>query len=182
MAKVKIDVGATIDTLTKGELDDSLKEYRAQGDAMAQGAVRGIKYTRFPRITGTVYSGTLGSASGVSGNPGLGGQGPASGYAWVVRRFSVNGLWNAGSLIADTVGVYRNNPNGAVHWLVNASSPGVTFGDGGLVLLGGDTLWINNYPFPQAGGNTYGTLAATGNLAANWEGWTVPQEMLGKLM
>jgi hypothetical protein len=185
MAKTRLDVGAVVDFLTKGELDQSLEQYRAAADVAEQQALVGIKYMRAPRITGTVYGGTIGSIAGMTASPGLGGYpwGPESGYAWSVMRISVGGLANVngtGTAYPDTVGIFRNNPAGHPLVTLNANAPYATFGKLNLVFFGGDTMYINQVP-NQAVGNTTGTLQATGYLDVTCEVIEVPVAMLGKL-
>lgn len=186
MAKVKLDVGAEVDFLNKGELDDSLRkanEERARGELLER--VRGIKYIRPPQIQGTVYNGTInGSASspaGTAGNAVLGGApwGPQSGYAWSIRRIAIGGLANTNGTNPDTVGVYRNNNNQPPIGMITANTPSITFPTLGAVLLGGDSIVLGHIG-SQVASNNYGTLVST-FIRADFDVIEVPMEMLGKL-
>src|SRR5208282_1996641 len=85
MPKVRLDVGATVDFLSKDELADELAKNQARAEAMDRERMAGVKYIRAPRIQGTVYAGTIGasSSSPAGTNSSLGGPpwGPAGGYA-----------------------------------------------------------------------------------------------------
>jgi hypothetical protein len=188
MAKVRLDVGATVDFLNKDELADALKSDRLLASAAERERLSGIKYLRGARIQGTVYDGTIGNAGGTTFPAGtqyavLGGTwGPMSGYAWSIRRVAIGGLSNAGSVqIQDTVALYRNNNSAPPLGILTAGNPSITFPTLGCVLLGGDSLVIGHYP-NQTGANMYGTLGtACTQLAADFDIIECPQELLGKL-
>jgi hypothetical protein len=181
MAKVKLDIGATVDFLNKDELEDALSKNAAVGEAAEYAKIRGIKYIRAPRVQGTVYNGTIGGSSTTIGTQGLGGPpwGPQQGYAWSVRRIAVGGLANVGSSNPDVCGIYRNNTSSPPMGVVNANQPMITFPTLGCVLLGGDSLLLGQIP-NQITSNTAGTLVAT-YLQADFDVIEVPSEMLGKL-
>lgn len=170
MAKVKIDVGATIDTLTKGELDDSLKEYRTQGDATAQGLLRGVKYFRLPRLYATPASGTvvLGEAwSGQSYTDQF--IGPNEGYVWAIRRLACNGL--ATGQAPDLLNIYRNGWHSDPVWQLNGNSFAYTFGKSEMVLLAGERLIAQSV----------GSMTSTLQITLTGDAIEVPSEMIGKL-
>jgi len=171
MAKVKIDVGAEIDTLTKGELDDSLKAYRAQGDALEQGALRGIKYFRLPRLYATPASGTvvLGEAwAGQSYTDQF--MGPNEGYAWSIRRLAVNGLGTGNA--PDVLNIYRNGWHSDPVWQLNGNNFCYTFGKAELLLLPGERLIARSV----------GSMLATVQITLTGDAVSVPAEMTGKLV
>jgi len=160
MTAFSLAAGASIDILTQKELDDSLGR---ANDAAARAFVRGIKWMRLPQLRG------IPSASAVTIGQQGDSAGPASGYAWTIRRLAVSGL-TAGST-PDVIAFYRNGTTTEPVWQVTGTLPFVTFGRLELVLLGGDTLVAGNV----------GTLAATGTITLSGELVEVPQEMLGKL-
>lgn len=179
MAQTRLDIGSMVDFLTKGELDDSLSK---SADRAEQAVLRGIKYFRLPPVTGTVFSGTIGGASGSSGVPGIFSQfvSPESGYVWTVTRLAISGLFNANSgTTQDIVGVYRNSTLQPPVAQLTANAPVATFPKLGLVMKAGDFLVMTQVK--NQAGNTSGTLAATGNITLAGEAIEVPEEMLGKL-
>lgn len=89
--KARLDIGAELDFLTKGELDNSLE--RAAG--VWRDFAFGQKHFSLPVMRGNVTNGSL--TLGSTGDPGqAGGQqvycGPRQGWAWRVTRISVIGL------------------------------------------------------------------------------------------
>jgi len=59
MAKVRLDVGATVDFLNKDELDDSLAKDRAAAAIAVAEQNQGVKYMRLPVLYATPSSGTV---------------------------------------------------------------------------------------------------------------------------
>ena len=170
MAKVKIDVGATIDTLTKGELDDSLTEYRAQGDATAQGLLRGIKYFRLPRLYATPASGTVVLGEAWAGQSYTGQFiSPNEGYVWAIRRLACNGL-NTGQA-PDLLNFYRSGWHTDPVWQLNGNSWSYTFGKAEMVLLAGEQLIARSV----------GSMISTTQITITGDAVEVPSEMIGKL-
>lgn len=162
MAKVKLDVGATVDFLNKDELDQSLLENGDhQSKAIERERIQGVKYLRLPVLVGTVASGTsvCGTKDTIAG--------PANGYAWSIKRVYVNGLGTA-----DTYGIYRNGTNSPPVWQVTGSVPDVHFGKLDFVLLGGETL---------VGGGIGTIQTSNTQITMNAEAIEVPQQFLGKL-
>lgn len=125
MAKVKIQAGAEIDMLTKGELDDSNKH---QHDAFFRELAHGKKYLRLGAVIGTPAAGALTMPAG---------SGPNQGFVWAIQRLTVGGL-----AANDQLGVYRNTTD--VWNLLGVMGAGTasTFhvGGKGLILLGGESL------------------------------------------
>lgn len=159
--KAVIDIGAEVDFVTQGELDESLK--RAHQTFMSA-QVQGRKYMRF-RMRATVAS----TAITLGGDGDQPGPGPDQGYAWAIRRLFVKGL-TAGST-PDELWFYRNNASSDPVWQISGADPGDKFGRLEIVLLGGEKLAAANN----------GALAATGQITVNGEAVEVPQEMLGVL-
>jgi hypothetical protein len=184
--KVKLDVGATVDFLSKDELADELAKNQDRAQAMERERLVGVKYIRAPRVQGTVYNGTIGNAGGTMFAAGtlaatLGSPqwGPTQGYCWSVRRIAVGGLANAGTGVCDIVGIYRNTNTSPMIAQVSANSPMVTFPTLGCVLYGGDFLLLGHVP-NQVPSNTYGTLVST-YLQADFDVIEVPSEKLAAL-
>jgi hypothetical protein len=177
MAKVRLDIGAEVDFLTRDELAGELKKYRAEADAQAQGAMRGIKYLRMPRayatpVSGTVRLGENFSAAGVPQvytGPVIG---PAEGYVWSVRLLACSGLGTGAS--PDILNIYRNGVSGGLMpiWQLNGNSFGYTFGRAEMVLLGGERLIAASV----------GSMMATGQVGLYGDAIEVPSEMIGKLV
>lgn len=186
MAKSILDIGATIDFLTKDELAQELEKNQARAAAMERERLTGIKYMRAARIQGTVYSGTIGNAGGTLFGTGTAlatlsdsRHGPTQGYSWSIRRIACSGLANVNGTNPDTIGIYRNTNTTPMMAQLTANTPMLTFPTLGLVLHGGDHLIIGHVP-NQVGSNTYGTLTST-HLAVDFDVIETPTEMLGKL-
>jgi hypothetical protein len=161
MAKVKLDFGAEVDFLDKGQLDDSLAHYFNEQQSAA---LAGIKYFRLPRIVGTVASSavTIGQTGSIQ-------CGPGQGYCWSIRRLIVNGLQSGSS--PDIINFYRNDVGNEPLWQLNGNSFGQTFGRLELLLLPGEYLVAQNV----------GTINATGQIRVTGDAIEVPAELLGKL-
>lgn len=160
MAKFLLDFQTEIEVVTPGELGKALQSH---GDAMVSAFLRGIKHMKLPRLRGQAATGvlTLGIQPPESG--------PASGFAWSVRRLAVTGL--TAGVTPDVVGFYRNGNLSDLLWQLTGNSPVEKFGHGQIVLNGGDTLVCANI----------GTFAATGVITVSGEVSEVPEEMLGKI-
>lgn len=159
MAKVKLDIGAEIDTLSKAELDDSLKQYRIEGDSLTQGALRGIKYYRPALLQGTASTGTLALGT-------LGAQvGPNSGFVWSLKRAYVNGLGTA-----DLAQIYRN---GQPVWQFSGSvgQNQAAWGHLSMLFREGETISLIGV----------GSLVSTSVITLNCDLVEVPSQMIGKL-
>lgn len=163
MAEFKLSAGASIDLLTKHELDDSLRA-SAAAEWIERG--RGVKHlARIPVLSATIAS----SAVTIPATGDLTECGPRQGYAWTVRRLSIDGLTTA----ADVVAVYKNEVAGRSRVAqFTGSVPWVTFGKGQFVLLPGDTIVCANA----------GTLASTGLLTVSGEATETPAELLWKVV
>jgi hypothetical protein len=168
MAKVKLDIGAHVDFLNKGELSDALEADRQKVAAYDRDTYRGIKYFRLPFLIGTIASNAvkLGTQAGNQHST------PDAGYVWMVKRLFVSGL-KADPTTPDVLAIYRgglDHPMNQV-WQLTGNSPGATFGKMELVFLAGEYLQAVNV----------GNLGATGQVILTGEAISVPQEMIGKL-
>lgn len=85
MAKVRLELGAELDLLNKGELADALKA----NDKWQQDAAFGTRHQTLPRMIGSVAGGVL--ALGYD-QPDQVYCGPREGWYWAVSRVSVDGL------------------------------------------------------------------------------------------
>jgi hypothetical protein len=171
MARVKLDIGAVVDFVTKDEMDESLEKHRIEGDKLAQGYSKGIKYFRLPRMYGAPVTGTLrlgeATTAGAMSGPYCG---PAEGYLWSIRRLTINGL-GTGTL-PDIVNFYRSGFSADPVWQLNGNSWGATFGKTEMVLLGGEFLLAKSV----------GSMTATATITVQGDVIEVPAEMIGKLV
>ena len=156
MALTVIRGGAEVDIPTAAEIRALVAEEQ-------RAAYRGIKYIRLPLLTGTPAN----SALTMGGHSGADVIGPETGYAWVIRHLWVKGL-TAGTS-PDAVNLIVNNQT---WWQFNGNSFAYTFGPGELVLQQGEAWALQNS----------GTLAATGLITFGGAAWSVPGEMLAKLV
>jgi len=163
MPEVTIQGGLKVDIPNRGEIKDTLA---AEFDARERQQARGWKWMRLPEtLTGAVAASAiqLGATKGQV-------LGPQSGYAWSLRRLIVTGLTTGTT--PDVVNLYRNDRfAGPPIWQFNGNNFGYTFGRLEMVLMGSDTLSLQNV----------GTIAATGTIALSGELIEVPAEMLWKL-
>src|SRR4051812_13294930 len=121
MAKTEIKAGASLETLTKGELLEAISEHRASWVAEV---ARGDRYSGL-RGAGTVAAGVL-TIGGDRDQDGT--MGPRSGYVWSVRRLAVIGL-AAGDRL--TLFVNDDSPSNTVKPVLDQYQP---FEPGELVL------------------------------------------------
>lgn len=169
--KARFDIGAEVDTLTRGELREELARYRAEADAQAQGAMRGIKYFRLPRLYATPASGTVILGEAWAGQPYTGQLlGPNEGYIWSVRRLACNGLGTGNS--PDLLNIYRNGHSTDPVWQLNGNSWAYTFGKTEMILLPGERLIAASL----------GSMTATVQVTLTGDAIEVPAQMIGKLV
>lgn len=156
MAKVRLELGAELDLLNKGELSDALSKH----DQWERDAAYGLRQQDLQRMYGTPAGGAL-----ALGSDQPDGQycGPRPGWFWAVHRIAVDGLASG-----DAVKVY--NQTKFVGWI--SYQPGfITFSKGGLTLKSGDYLRVT------------GTgLTATGQVEVYGEAVSVPGPMMWKLL
>lgn len=160
--KTVLELGASLDTLTRDELSEELA--RQTQDAYRQLA-RGVKYMRFGPVATTIASSAF-SLDG-TGHPQLG---PREGFVWSIRRLLITGLTS--SATPDVVNIYRNGPTGIPVWQLNGNSFGVTFGKCEFLLLPGEALSIANS----------GTIAATGQVTISGDLVEAAAEEIFKLV
>jgi hypothetical protein len=159
--KVKIQAGAEIDTLTKDELTQALRDWSVE-------VMRGPIPKRFS-AQGTV----AGNALTIDGQNGSGVLGPEAGMVWLVTRVAVTGLTNA----TDPTSLFVN---GTQPWnLVIPSVTGVTGSTGyhefpasQVMLTGNDRLILAST----------GAIAATGMITLAGQAWELPVGLLWKLL
>lgn len=132
MAKFKLDFGADIELITKGEMADVLDKY---GDRRLAEYALGLKHFDIPVMLGTVAAdGTI--TLGSSGDPDQIHCGPRQGFCWRVCRVSVNGLTGS-----QTVSLYKGDP-GASRFVtvLSATAPAFTSSHGLLLKPGGNVV------------------------------------------
>lgn len=156
MARTLIRGGSEIDIPTATELSEAI-------GAELRAAYRGIKYGRMPVLTGTPAN----SALSMGGHTSPDVIGPDMGYAWVIRHLWVKGLTTGST--PDVVNLVVNNQT---WWQFNGNNFAYTFGPGELVLQQGEAWAIQST----------GTFAATGTISFGGAFWSVPGEMLAKLV
>jgi hypothetical protein len=158
--QTRLELGATIDTLTRTEVSGALAEHAQE---IYRQQARGCKYMRMPPAQAQISNSTFsldGSRYGL---------GPREGFVWSLRRLAVSGL-TAGTT-PDVVNLYRNGTSGLPIWQLNGNNWGATFGKCEFLLLGGETLSIASL----------GTVTATGQVTLTGDLLEVPAEEIYKL-
>jgi hypothetical protein len=161
MGKIRLELGAELDTLNRGELAAELDR---AGEWQRQ-AASGLRHFDLPIMYGTVSAGaiTLGGDQ-----PDAQQVGPKSGFYWKITRVSVEGL-----AAADVVSLYKGAPAiGKGRFVANILGTTGTYSPGsqGLILTPGDVL-----------GLTGSALTATGEIRVSGEGVSVPGPFMWKL-
>lgn len=158
MAKVRIQAGAELDVLNKGELDAGMA---GANDAWFRERAAGLKYMRLPVLAAT-------PSGGVVQLGGIGGYGPASGFIWAIQRLSVSGL-----ATADVLNVFRNtvDPQNFIGQLGAGAAATFTAGSKGFILLPDETLVISG-----------SSLTATVPIIVNGEAVEVPSTQVWKVL
>ena len=155
MSKVKLQLGAELDLLNKGELDDALFQH----DAWVRDAAYGVKQQDIPRMIGTVSGTDITLGGDQADQPQVG---PKSGWYWAVHRISVYGLASG-----DVVQVWNQFK---YIGLVSYNPGYITFGKGQFTMKTGDYLRV------------IGTgLTATGQIEVYGEAVSAPGPMMWKL-
>ena len=172
MPKQRLDVGVTVDFLNSQELGQELQKNQDRAEAMEREKLKGVKYTRLPRLYATPAAGTvvLGEAWIANGTVQLYTDqtiGPSSGYVMSVRRLACNGLGTS-----DTLNIYRNGIHSDPVWQLSGSVFFTRFGKTELVLLPGENL-------VAAQG---GSLVSTNQITLTGDAVQVPAEYIGKLI
>lgn len=160
MARVKLDFGAEVDFLTKGELDESLTASR-QAEIEQ---LRGKKPLRF------MEQATPASSAVTIGDPGTANAGavlidPGQGYVWSLRHLVIEGLTSGAT--PDVMNVYRN---ARIIWQLNGNAFCQTFGRGEVLFNPGEALYFKSS----------GTMAATGQITVHGTIENLPAELIGK--
>lgn len=156
MAKVNLQLGATLETLTKGELEHTL----GQRDARARADAVGFKIMDFPAMRGNIANGAI-TLGGDQPDQSL--VGPKQGMLWAVHRVSVLNLAST-----DTVQLYKGSNRFICN--ITATTAMQTFGRGQLSLMPGDFLRIVGV-----------SMQGTGQITVYSEGFNVPAPMMIKL-
>lgn len=158
--RTELALGATLDTLDRGELREELAS--ASQEIYRQFS-RGSKYIRFGPVATTVAN----SAFTIDGSSDKRLQ-PREGFAWMVRRITVWGL-TAGPT-PDVANLYRNvNALYPPVWQFNGNNFAYTFGKAELVLLPGEWLSLVSS----------GTIAAAGQVTISGDVEEITAEKLG---
>lgn len=157
----RFEIGAPLETLTKGELDSSLAA--AAQNEFRQFA-RSVKYLRFGPVATAIASSAF-SLDGTAADIG-----PREGFVWSLRRITVTGLTTGAT--PDIANLYRNRAGGIPVWQFNGNNFIYTFGKTELLLLGGETLSLVNV----------GTIAATGSVTISGDCLEVAAEEIFKLL
>lgn len=161
MGKVRLELGAELDMLTKGELDESLK--RSSDNSWERQAAHGLRHHDIPVMFGAVTGGNITLGAGQTDGVYCG---PESGFYWSVSRVSVNGL-----ATGDQVKLFKGDPSAGrfVTWI--AYQPGVySPGKLGLILKPGDFLSIT------------GTGLTGTNIRVTGEAVAVPGPLMWKIL
>jgi hypothetical protein len=158
VAKVNLQLGATLDTLDSGELDKALHKHHS----WQRDAAMALREMSIPRMFGIPSGGVI-SLGGDQPDGTL--CGPKQGWYWSIHRISVDGL--AGGTSPDQVRILKNNT--FVCWIT--AQPGfVTFGKGALTLKPGDFLQLQG-----------SSLTTTGQVTLTGQGAQAPGVMQWKL-
>ena len=169
MPAVTIQAGARIHIPDGDEMRGYVKQALIENEREMEHA-RGFKWLRIPELlSGKPASNaiTLGTGSGQGATP----VGPEQGYAWSLLRVVVSGL-TAGTT-PDVVNLFRNDRfSGPPLWQFTGNALQAGFAKLGLVLMGGDTLSLQNV----------GSIASTSLITVSGELVEVPAEMLYKLI
>jgi hypothetical protein len=161
MPKVKIELGATLDTVGGDELRDILNGQRAIEEERAQARARGIAVLRLPQLQGFASAGILQLGQGSSA-----GVGPRDGFIWLIKRIFVNGL-----ATGDVVNIYADSFMSQPLWQFTFATPQATYGKFSMFLREGQTLYAQNI----------GTFTSTAQITISGDLLEIPTIMLGKL-
>jgi hypothetical protein len=160
MAKVRLELGAELDLLTKNELADALHH---AGEWQRQAAF-GLRHMELPVMHGTPSGGTLTLLGGQGNGPYVG---PRQGYYWRIERVSIYGL-----ATGDSMNLFKSDPSsGRFVTTITAAAPAYHPGGRALLLKPGDYLAAT------------GTgLTATGDIRVVGELVSVPGPLMWKLL
>lgn len=156
MAKVRLELGAELDMVNKGELEDALHN----SGAWEREAAFGLRQIDIPQMIGTVSAGAIKLGADQAGGIVCG---PPAGWYWAIRRISVDGLASG-----DVVKVYKMS---RFVGNVQAASGYISFGRGPCVVKSGEYLRVT------------GTgLSATGQITVSGEAESAPGPLMWKLI
>lgn len=163
--KFKIQAGAELDLLTKGEMSEALETFR---QAWVTEIARGDRYRRFSGQA-AISAGSF-TIGGPDGGPDRADFGPRDGYVWSVKRLAV-ALGDGTPLdpTMENLAIYINevSPANLVHPVFVDYQP---FGSDELVLYPGDELVI-------AGSS----LSSTGYLTVTGQAREIPMQLAWRL-
>ena len=158
MPKFTMSAGKEFETLSKAELDASLKEWMID-------VVKGIRPVNISSQGNAVATAvTLGGATSLTG----GTLGPEAGYWWAVSRLAVRI-----DSVPAAFSLYRNatNPGDLIRDVPGEANGYAAFGPYELMIAGGDTLLI------QAN-----SLTETGLLTVSGQAVEIPNQLVWKWM
>jgi len=156
MPKVKLQLGAELDVLNKGELADALDQH----SSWERQAAFGLRHQDLPRMIGTPAAGVLALGGDQPDQPMCG---PGVGWYWAVQRIAVDGL-----VANDAVKIYKETK--FVGWV--SYQPGyITLGKHGLILKPGDFLRV-----------TGAALTTTAQVEVYGEAISVPGPLMWKIL
>ena len=160
MAKVKLDMGVTLETTSPEEFDSILRRTQIDAEEREIARARAISWIRLPVLQGTATAGTLRLGSGQQIT------GPRDGFLWQIRRLCVQGL-----ATGDVIGIYWDDFGKPPEWTLTAAVPQATFGKYQLTMREGTTMLAANI----------GTFTSTAQINIVGEVIELPTVMLGKL-
>lgn len=161
MAKVRLELGAELDTVNRSELAAELHK----AGAWQREAAQGLRHFDLP-----ILKGNISGAAITLGGDQTDGQmvGPNSGFYWRITRISVDGL-----AAADVISLYKGGAGIGVGRFITkvVGQPGTYSPGKGLVLKPSDFLSI-----------TGSGLTATGEVRVTGEGMSVPGPLMWKIL
>lgn len=159
MAKVKLELGATMDFLSPDDFSRILDEARVKAEETALAQARGKTWFRFPKLQGSASGGVL--SLGTQQFP----VGPKDGFVWQIRRLCVSGL-----ATGDVVGMYVNTTQDPPEWTFSAAIPNATFSKSQMTIREGGIVFFQNI----------GTFTSTAQINVVGEVVEIPTIMIGK--
>jgi len=157
MPKVRLELGAELDMLSKDEMGGLLDRH----GSWEREAAYGMRQTDLPMMQGAVSGAAISLGADQAGGTQCG---PPAGWYWAVHRISVDGLG-----ASDVVKVWKDSR--FICAILQSAGSFATFGKGGLTLKGGENLLVK------------GTgLAATGTITVYGEATSVPGPLMWKIL
>lgn len=161
MAKIKMELGATLETVGSEELPGILRDAMIQAEERERAHARAITWLRLPVLAATPAA----SAVTLRAQPPAT-YGPRDGFVWQVRRLIVSGISTT-----DQIGCYFDENSRPPEWVFGATTFQATFSKFQLTVRDGQQLLFNSI----------GTYAGTAQVTVTGEVVEVPTVMLGKL-